>query len=312
MVTNPATDDPSAVDPPPDLSSGLPPDLPSGRPSDATGGRRNLLADCQNCFALCCVALPFARSADFAIDKKGGTPCPNLAPDFRCGIHNRLRPTGFVGCTVYDCFGAGQQVSQVTFGAADWRSSPTIATQMFEVFPVMRDLHELLWYLRESLELRSAVQLHPALKNAVRDTERLTDSDPAVLLALDVDVHRRRVGALLVQVSELVRAQAVGKEGSKHRTDLVGADLMGAKLARADLRGADLRGAYLIGADLRRADLRLASLIGADLRAAELHGADLSSSLFLTQFQLNAAKGDGMTVVPDSLSRPAHWSTRSD
>lgn len=81
-----------------------------------------LRADCGQCFGLCCVALPFARSADFAIDKGAGEPCPNLESDFRCGIHTRLRRTGFTGCTVYDCFGAGQRVSQVTFGGVDWRS----------------------------------------------------------------------------------------------------------------------------------------------------------------------------------------------
>ena len=81
----------------------------------------DLRADCTRCFALCCVVPAFTRSADFAIDKPANQPCPNLQPDFRCGIHTDLRPRGFGGCTVYDCFGAGQQVSQVTFGGRDWR-----------------------------------------------------------------------------------------------------------------------------------------------------------------------------------------------
>ncbi|AOS00489.1 pentapeptide repeat-containing protein [Bacillus subtilis] len=29
----------------------------------------DLSADCQHCFGLCCVALPYAKSADFAFDK---------------------------------------------------------------------------------------------------------------------------------------------------------------------------------------------------------------------------------------------------
>ena len=36
-----------------------------------------LRADCTRCFALCCVAPAFAASADFAIDKPAGQPCPN-------------------------------------------------------------------------------------------------------------------------------------------------------------------------------------------------------------------------------------------
>ena len=50
-----------------------------------------LQSDCGSCFGLCCVALPFAASADFAIDKDAGRPCPNLRTDFRCGIHTELR-----------------------------------------------------------------------------------------------------------------------------------------------------------------------------------------------------------------------------
>ncbi len=91
---------------------------------DHEAAQAELRGDCQRCFGLCCVALPFAASADFAVGKDAGTPCRNLQDDHRCGIHARLRQTGFTGCTVYDCFGAGQQVSQVTFGGRDWRSGP--------------------------------------------------------------------------------------------------------------------------------------------------------------------------------------------
>jgi len=86
--------------------------------------RLDLRADCERCFALCCVAPAFSVSADFAINKPAGQACPHLQPDFRCGIHTGLREQGFRGCTVYDCFGAGQKVSQVTFGGRDWRQAP--------------------------------------------------------------------------------------------------------------------------------------------------------------------------------------------
>lgn len=119
-----------------------------------------LRGDCANCFGLCCVALPFAKSADFAVNKSSGDPCRNLQEDFRCGIHTRLRPSGFQGCTVYDCFGAGQQVSQVTFGGVSWREAPETARQMYEVFPVVRQLHELLRYLTEALALETARPVH--------------------------------------------------------------------------------------------------------------------------------------------------------
>nr|WP_239131532.1 pentapeptide repeat-containing protein [Planobispora takensis] len=249
---------------------------------------------------MCCVALPFAASADFALDKPAGRPCRNLQQDFGCGIHRDLRQEGFSGCTVYDCFGAGQKVSQVTFGGRDWRAFPQSARQMFEVFPVMRQLHELLWYLSQALRLQAARPLHERVRLALQETERLTRQDAAALLEVDVAAHRQSVNELLLRVSELVRA---GHRGKERR----GADLIGARLKGADLRGANLRGAYLIGADLRGADLRMADLIGADLRGADVSGADLTGSIFLTQAQVNAARGDGATKLPPSLSRPAHW-----
>jgi len=249
------------------------------------------------------VALTFSVSADFAIDKDAGEPCPNLQTDFRCGIHQKLRDEGFRGCTVYDCFGAGQKISQVTFGGRDWRQAPETAEQMFGLLQIMRQLHEMIWYLTAALALQQTRPIHADLRVSLDHTERLTRSDPAALMELDVAAHRKSVNELLLRTSDLVRAGVPQKK----KKDRQGADLIGAKLRGADLRGANLRGAYLLGADLRGADLRLADLIGADLRDTDLSSADLTGSIFLTQSQVNAAKGDATTKLPPMLTRPSHW-----
>jgi uncharacterized protein YjbI with pentapeptide repeats len=267
---------------------------------------QELRADCANCFGLCCVALPFAASADFAFDKDAGQPCPNLQPDFRCGIHARLREGGFTGCTVYDCFGAGQKISQQTFGGRDWREDPGTAQQMFDVFPVVRQLHELLLYLTEAVALPAARPLRGQLRRALEDITRLTHGSAGELASVDVWSLRERVSPLLLRASELVRARLPGPKKDHRR-----ADLTGARLAGADLRGASLRGARLIAADLAGADLRTADLTGADLRDAELSGADLTGSLFLTQPQLDEAKGSPTTRIPEGFDRPAHWRGRT-
>jgi hypothetical protein len=274
-------------------------DHQDARPDD---GRAHLRADCANCAALCCVGPAFAASADFAIDKPAGTPCPNLRPDDRCGIHDRLRDRGFPGCAVFDCFGAGQHVTQGTFGGRSWRETPELAASMFAVLPVMRQLHEILWYLTEAGGLPAAAPLHGEVRAARERTERIAAGTAEELAPLDVGSYRGEVGELLQQVSELVRAGV-----PKRARDRRGADLMGKDLRRASLRGASLRGAYLIGADLRGADLRLTDLLGADLRAADVRGADLRECLFLTQPQMEAATGDRATQIPAHLSRPVHW-----
>ncbi len=263
--------------------------------------RGSLKADCAHCFALCCVVPAFSASADFAIDKPAGRACPNLLADFRCGIHASLREQGFRGCTVYDCFGAGQKVSQITYRGQDWRQAPETARQMFQIFPTVRDLHELLWYVDEALTLPVAGPLREGLRAAYEETERLTLDSPDVLVQLDVVAHRRAVNSLLLAASELARADI------PHTLDHRGADLIGADLHGADLRGASLRGTYLIGADLRDADLRRADVIGADFRGADIRGADLMGSIFLIQSQLEAARGDRATTLPASFTRPTHW-----
>lgn len=262
--------------------------------------QRELRADCGQCVGLCCVALPFSASAEFAVDKPAATPCGNLLADFSCGIHTRLRERGFSGCTVFDCFGAGQHLTQHTFGGASWRQDPGIAGSMFAAFAVMRGLHELLWYLTDALERTDTAPLHQSLRTRLAEVTALTDLGAEELTALDLNAQRAQTGDLLGQASRLARGEHPGPE---HR----GADLMGRSLRGADLRAANLRGALLIAADARHADLRLADVLGADLRDTDLRGANLTGALFLTPPQVAAARGDDTTRLPAALQRPAHW-----
>ena len=132
--------------------------------------------DCERCFGLCCVATAFAASADFAIDKAAGEPCVHLQTDFRCGIHAALRQRGFPGCAVYDCFGAGQTGCPGDVRRPGLAATPNIAARMFEVFGIMRQLHELAWYLTEALSRSHEPALRAELRGALDDVERLTDA----------------------------------------------------------------------------------------------------------------------------------------
>ncbi|KQO10342.1 hypothetical protein ASF06_09240 [Agreia sp. Leaf244] len=268
--------------------------------------RSALRANCTDCFALCCTAFGFQRSADFPIDKPAGTPCSNLTDDFSCSIHDSLRPRGFRGCTVFDCFGAGQYVSQTLFGGTSWRELPDTSAAMFSTFAVVRQLHEMLWYLVEAGELTRMSDLAKPVNHLRDDIMRALDGDASSIVASDVESLRAEVRNTLIEVSEEARggyAATSGGLGDLHPSaDLVGRDLRSVRLC-----GADLRGAYLIAADLRGVDLAGVDLLGADLRDARLEGADLSNALFLTQLQVDAAHGDGTTALPPALRRPRHW-----
>ena len=274
--------------------------------------REHLRADCEQCVGLCCTALAFSASADFNMDKPAGQPCHHLQEDYRCGIHNELRNKGFRGCTVYDCFGAGQQIARYTFDGKSWRQQET-AQKMFEVFPIMLHLHELIWYLEQLVIMDAAAAYHTAASELSRELLSLTYLDPAKLLKLNRGELHMRVNVLLTEGSEQVRSEArrlyltADKQPRNYER---GVDLIGKNLRAANMVGTNLRGAYLIAADLRKADLRGADLIGADLRDADIRDTNLSETLFLTQSQINAAIGSESTILPDALLRPAHWQVK--
>ena len=256
-----------------------------------------LAADCSRCSGLCCVLLPYRADAGFGRDKPGGMPCLHLLRDDRCEIHATLRADGWSGCATFDCFGAGQHVTQVTYGGRSWREVDDLG-EMGAVLSVMRQLHEMLLHLGEATR-RVPDSRASGLYD---DVLALTSGDPGDLLAIDVDGLRLTVGEELRAVSAAVRGPRPPVP-----SDLAGGDLAGRDLRSTDLRGADLRGATLIRADLRGCDLGDADLLGADVRDADARGADLSGALFVNQSQLNAMRGDASTGVPERLRRPSHW-----
>jgi uncharacterized protein YjbI with pentapeptide repeats len=269
---------------------------------------KELKGDCGKCFGLCCIALYFSASEGFPTNKEAGKPCINLKKDFTCTVHNKLREKGLKGCTAYDCFGAGQKIAQITFNGHDWQKEPQIAKQMFDVFLIMRQLHEMLWYLNQAFFVQTNNDMKDEISELIEDTEKLTLKNAEFLLSLDIELHRTKVNLLIKNTSELIRAKANNKKnsGSKnknsHRTDYFGADLR-----KTNLRGADLRGACLIAANLKGVDLSFADLIAADLRDTDISGANLSNSIFITQAQISAAKGDANTKLPIGIIRPSYW-----
>ncbi|MCY6372197.1 pentapeptide repeat-containing protein [Clostridium ganghwense] len=272
---------------------------------------KELRVDCEKCFGLCCVALYFSASEGFPTNKEAGKPCINLQSEFTCAVHKNLRNKGLKGCTAYDCFGAGQKVAQVTCGGHDWRQNPKYAKKMFEAFLIMRQLHEMLWYLTQAFILQTNHSIKDEINSLLENTERLTLLDIDSLLGLDVEAHRTKVNMLLKNTSELVRTKARSGKNTRSKncnTNSRRLDYFGADLRKTNLRGADLRGACLIAANLRGVDLSGADLIGADLRDTDLSGANLTNSIFLTQAQINTAKGNSHTKLPIMLVRPLYWS----
>ena len=90
-----------------------------------------------------------------------------------------------------------------------WRAEPGTAGRMFAAFAVMRNLHELLYYLDEALALRPARRLRGELREAFDGIEDLASGPVDGLLALDMAPLRHGVGDLLDGLLILVHQRAV-------------------------------------------------------------------------------------------------------
>lgn len=277
--------------------------------SDMTMLRESLRPDCANCFGLCCVAFHYLKSEDFPINKPAGQPCVHLADSYACTIHSELREQGFKGCTVYDCLGAGQFVSQVTFGGESWREQINNGMLMFTVLPIMTQVHELLFYISDMLD-RSIPkrEAHP-LRRLLDELLIFRELPPEQMTGMALMTFRQQARPLFVRLSEDIRSEGLKWIGltltSRHEQDR--ADLIGKNLTRHDVRGTCYRGALLIGANLRGQDLSYVDFMGADVRGLDVRAAVLTESLFLTQMQVNSMNGDRHTILAPAYTRPSHW-----
>lgn len=198
----------------------------------------------------------------------------------------------------------------MTYGGQGWRANPSSSKEMFDVFLIMRQLHEICWYLYETSSFDLPTSLIKKVQQLLAETERVTEAPPCEVLSFDLFMHHSRVSSLLRDVSEHIRdymrqAQAVNVNAilnTKQKKEFIAADLR-----KKELRCTDFRGCLLIATNLEEANLSGADFIGADLRDANLRGANLSQSIFLTQSQINGAKGDSRTLLPSTLLQPPHW-----
>ncbi|MEP3299083.1 MAG: hypothetical protein ABJO27_21845 [Pseudoruegeria sp.] len=120
--------------------------------------------DCSRCAALCCIALAFDKSNAFAFDKPAGEPCRHLNKSLGCKIHADLTQSGFLGCTMFTCHGAGQRVIQDCFNGRSWRTDPHLLPRIMKAFKTARDIHDLMFLLSEAQKLPISAAQQETLK----------------------------------------------------------------------------------------------------------------------------------------------------
>ncbi len=176
-------------------------------------------SDCSRCVGLCCVAHAFVRSVGFGIDKANDEPCPHLQKDNHCTIHAERSERGFDGCIVYECYGAGQRVTQDLFGGRSWHDEPDILAPMMQAFRSMRLVHELQMLLAEAAKMPLSADEKAALLALEERLEPAGGWSPETLARFANSDVPRRTRAFLVTLGHHVAggkgaARAAALQGS--------------------------------------------------------------------------------------------------
>ncbi len=261
----------------------------------------NMKSDCSKCSGLCCTALFFSKMDGFPKDKVSGQPCFNLLKDYRCKIHSQLEKQKMKGCIGYDCFGAGQHVTQVIYQGQTWNDLPDQSKEIFDVFIIVFQLYQIRYYLTEAMSLISAKPLEKSIKYLIEENIKMCHYRPNSILSLDLEQYRQKSNPILKQVCRLLQ-QSIHSENKK-----VPANLPGGNFKGKDMSGADLSSKLLIAANFEKSLFHGTIFLGADTRDTNFNNADLSEAVFLTQRQVNSAKGNRNTKLPYHLDYPSTW-----
>ncbi len=261
----------------------------------------SLKPDCSKCSGLCCTALLFSEMDGFPESKAAGKPCMNLQKDFRCKIHRELEKNRMKGCIGYDCFGAGQQVTQSIYFGQTWQNVPEQAKEIFDVFIVVFQLYQIRYFLLESMAILPAKVLKNDIKALAEENEMICNCKPQNIITFDIEDYRNRVNVLLKQVCTLLQ-KSLCCENKK-----CASDFLLRNFKNKDMRGLDLSTKLLIAAKFNNCVFDGTIFLGADTRDADFGDADLRDAVFLSQGQINSAKGNRNTKLPQYLDYPITW-----
>jgi hypothetical protein len=141
----------------------------------------------------------------FAFDKPPHSACRHLTLENRCEIHGTLAARGFPGCVSFDCYGAGQRVTQELNGMS-WRTSDKSAVQtLFSTYSSCVVLHRLMGMLALA-EATVAPPLDAQLRSKRAQLDELCRSAGARTGSLDLTKLRN-------DVFDLVRTATSGSGG---------------------------------------------------------------------------------------------------
>ncbi len=253
--------------------------------------QEEMKADCSQCCGLCCAALYFAKMDGFPYDKQAMEACHYLLEDYRCQIHPQLVEKGLSGCIGYDCFGAGQFITQIRYKKETWKQNKEIEKEMFEVFPIVFQLFQIRYYILEAKRIAKDATSISKLQYLYNENELIANAPTSELLQFSLDEYRASVNKIIKDVLRNLHLKRVNH-------------CLGKNFAKQNLDSNDFTMTLLIATNFEGCQFGKSVFLGADTRDANFKNADLSQALFLSQEQVNRAKGNCDTKLPKHLSYP--------
>lgn len=260
-----------------------------------------LKIDCSLCSGLCCTALFFSKIDGFPENKVAGKPCSKLKSDYCCKIHNELEMKNMKGCIGYDCFGAGQYVTQCIYKGVTWQASQEQCEEIFNVFVFVFQLYQIRYFLEEAMLVIPAKELWKDIQSLIKENEALCNSNPKDILNIDIDSYRNKVNIILKEVCDSI-IKCFKNNENKRLTEF-----LGRSFKKRDMSGVDLSMKLLIATNFDSCIFDGTVFLGADTRDSDFSNADLREAVFLTQGQVNSAKGNRYTKLPSHLDYPVTW-----
>lgn len=257
--------------------------------------------DCTKCSGLCCTALFFSKIDGFPENKLAGKPCSKLQKNYLCKIHNDLEKKNMKGCIGYDCFGAGQHVTQTLYKGKTWQTEKSKSDEIFSVFTTIFQLYQVRYYLEEARIIILAKDLLHDIDKLIEENEALCNDSIENILNTDVEEFRKRANLILKEVSSSVLKSFSNRNNNGLK------DFLGRSFKNRELSGADLSMKLLIATNFDGCIFNGANFLGADTRDTNFSNADLREAVFLTQGQINSAKGNKNTKLPKHLECPTTW-----
>lgn len=268
---------------------------------NSKGRLEKLKIDCSKCSGLCCTALFFSKIDGFPENKVAGKPCIKLKNDYYCKIHNELEKRNMKGCMSYDCFGAGQHVTQCIYKGETWQTSKEHSQEIFDVFIITFQLYQIRYFLEESILVISAKELRNDIEKLINEDETICNSTPQNIINFDIKSYRNRVNSILKQVSASILKCFKNSANGKLT------DFLGRSFKKRDMSGLDLSMKLLIATNFDSCKFDGTIFLGADTRDTNFSNADLREAVFLTQGQINSAKGNRSTKLPNHLDYSVTW-----